>query len=175
MIWKLSRHPPFCWGLLCSPSFTKSSWSGCCRSSSRTSLPRRTSLRCQAELARALGSSLTSTSASTAAHAGSSCQEARLQMPRMLSTMSTTGQMCPGTDFQQYEIIAHDVYYGPDVPYYYKGEPDNGKEPREIVPNHENWAKCPCCGYRFRVDTAARSGEWPMHQRCGQRLKIVSG
>jgi hypothetical protein len=66
----------------------------------------------------------------------------------------------------------YDYYYGPGVPYYARGESDNGKEPMEIIPYETNWVKCPNCGWRFRLDTASWSGEWPLHTSCGQRLKI---
>ena len=68
----------------------------------------------------------------------------------------------------------YDRYYGPQVPYQLRGEPDNGNEPMEVVPNQDNWVRCPHCGWRFRLDTASQSGEWLLHERCGQRLKLVS-
>jgi hypothetical protein len=66
----------------------------------------------------------------------------------------------------------YDYYYGPDVPYDARGEPDNGNEPMEVIPYDTNWVKCPNCGWRFRLDSAGQSGEWLIHVRCGQRLKV---
>ena len=54
----------------------------------------------------------------------------------------------------------------------YEDGTDNGNEPAEVVPHQENWVKCPNCGWRFRLDYAGQSGEWPMHPRCGQRLQV---
>lgn len=66
----------------------------------------------------------------------------------------------------------YDYYFGEDVPYYDRGEPHNGREPMEVTPFEPNWVKCPGCGWRFRLDSASRSGKYLMHRTCGQRLTI---
>ncbi|RYF36359.1 MAG: hypothetical protein EOO38_27805 [Cytophagaceae bacterium] len=66
-----------------------------------------------------------------------------------------------------------DYYFGPDAPYYNRGEPDNGQEPMEVVTLQEGWARCPQCGRRFNLKTVSHSGKWPVHQLCGQRLIVI--
>ncbi|RYG58737.1 hypothetical protein EON80_26615 [bacterium] len=68
----------------------------------------------------------------------------------------------------------YDYYFSEDVPYYNRGETDNGQEPMEVVPFEPNWVKCPGCGRRFRLDSASKSGKYLMHTTCGQRL-IIKG
>ncbi len=54
----------------------------------------------------------------------------------------------------------------------YSDGTNNGNEPADVIPYEINWVKCPKCGWRFRLDTASQSGEWPVHARCGQRLNV---
>lgn len=68
----------------------------------------------------------------------------------------------------------YDHYAGPEAFYRDEGLLDNGKEPMTVVPFEPNWVKCPNCGWRFRLDFASRSGDFPVHVSCGQRLIITS-
>ena len=49
---------------------------------------------------------------------------------------------------------------------------DNGKEPMQVSLYEINWVKCPNCSWRFCLDYATQSGQWPVHPKCGQRLKV---
>jgi hypothetical protein len=50
---------------------------------------------------------------------------------------------------------------------------DNPNPTVVVTPNAVNWVKCPCCGKRFSLDSAA-SWDGKQHTTCGQRLLINS-